>query len=126
MRALRYPHLWLFIGYTLVAMVLAGSLAPLPQDGVQVNDKLLHLLSYLILALWFGFIYPRERFTRVGLGLIGLGVLIEFLQYGTGYRSFEIADMLVDAAGTAAGLAVAATPLGGMLLWMERRLPRRG
>jgi VanZ family protein len=126
MRSLRYIPLWLLIGYTLVVAVVTGSLIPPPSDVVAVNDKLLHLLSYLVLALWFGFVYRRERFARIGLWLVALGVAIECLQAGTGYRSFEVADMLADAAGAGTGLLLAATPLGGTLLWTERRLPSRG
>jgi VanZ family protein len=126
MRTLRLTSLWLLIGYLLVAAVVVTSLMPLPDSADSYNDKLLHLLAYLGLALWFGAIYRRERFAGVGLLLVTLGVLIECLQLGTDHRSFELADMLVDLLGTFTGLLLAATPLGGMLLLVERYLPRRG
>jgi VanZ family protein len=126
MRALRLRQLWLLIGYLLVMAVVLGSLMPLPPDAGLPNDKLLHLLAYLGLALWFGAIYRRERFARVGLLLVALGVVIECLQSGTGYRSFDLADMGADALGTAAGLLLATSPLGGVLMLVERYLPSRG
>jgi VanZ family protein len=126
MRSLRLKPLWLLIGYLLVGAVVVVSLMPAPPGMHSLNDKLLHLLAYLGLALWFGAIYPRERFARLGLCLVTLGVVIECLQFSTGYRSFELADMLADTLGTLAGLLLAATPLGGMLLLIERSLPRRG
>ena len=125
MRALRYTTTWLSVGYTFVAAIVVLSLIPLPEGSTTISDKLQHLLVYLVLALWFGAIYRQERFARLGLGLIALGVLIECLQLGTGYRSFELADMLMDVLGTGAGLLLAATPAGGALLWVERWLPRR-
>lgn len=125
MRRLRYSTAWRLIGYALVAALVAASLVPPPADAVGINDKLLHLLSYLGLALWFGFVYRPGRFARVGLWLVALGVLIECLQLGTGYRRFEAADMMMDAVGVGLGLMLAATPLGGALLCAERWLPRR-
>ncbi len=126
MRPLRLKPLWLLIGYLLVAAVVIGSLMPAPQGMQLVSDKLLHLLAYLGLALWFGAIYRRERFARLGLSLVALGAVIECLQYATGYRSFELADLLADSLGTVAGLLLAATPLGSVFLRVEQHLPRRG
>ena len=126
MRTLRFGSIWILIGCLLVTVVVVASLVPVPQAMHSLDDKLLHLLTYLILALWFGAIYQRKWFARLGLGLVALGVLVECLQFGTGYRSFELTDMLADALGTVAGLFLAATPLGGALLLVERHLPRRG
>jgi hypothetical protein len=36
-----------------------------------------------------------------------LGIALEFVQRGLGYRSFEIADMVADAVGVAAGYGLA-------------------
>jgi VanZ family protein len=122
MRALRHGRFWLGIGYLLVAAVATAALIPPPPGDIMASDKLLHLAAYLLLALWFGAIYPRERFAGVGLWLAALGVLLECLQLATGYRSFDWADALANALGVACGLLLAATPAGGSLLWAERRL----
>lgn len=126
MRPLRLAALWKLIGWTLVAAVIVASLVPPPVDARLPNDKLMHLLTYALLALWFGAIYRRERFARIGLLLIVLGVLIEFAQGLTRTRSFEFADMVADGLGTLAGLLAAATPAGGILLLLEKQLPARG
>jgi hypothetical protein len=84
------PGLWLLIGYLLVALVLVASLIPAPPGLETISDKILHLLAYVALALWFGAIYGRSRFLALGLCLLALGAVIEFLQFGTGYRSFEL------------------------------------
>jgi hypothetical protein len=54
-------------------------------------------------------------------GLITFGIVIEFLQLLTGYRSFEVLDMAADAAGVSLGLLLACTPMGYCLVWIERR-----
>ena len=51
-----------------------------------------------------------QRRTRIAyaLGFIGMGILIEFLQRMTGYRDFEVLDMVADAIGVLLGWAGAA------------------
>jgi len=51
-------------------------------------------------------------------GFIAMGIAIEFLQRMTGYRNFEVADMLADAVGVGLGWAAAAV--------LERLLRARG
>ena len=76
--------------------------------------------------LWFAQIYQRRsQRIWVALGLIGLGVGLEFAQEQTGYRTFEYADMLADALRTALGWVVATTALGAALASIERRLLMR-
>jgi VanZ family protein len=57
---------------------------------------------------WFCLVYRRPR-TRLAyaLGLIAMGIAIEFIQGWTGYRSFEVYDMVADALGVALGWGVA-------------------
>ena len=40
-------------------------------------------------------------------GFVAMGIAIEFLQRMTGYRSFEVLDMVADAIGVALGWAAA-------------------
>ena len=57
--------------------------------------------------LWFAQLYrsgPKKRL--IALGLIGFGIAIEFAQEQTGYRQFEVADMVADGIGVAMGLAL--------------------
>jgi VanZ family protein len=127
LRPLRLAALWKLIGWVMVAFVVVASLIPPPAEiPFNLSDKFMHLLTYGALALWFGAIYRRERFARIGLMLIALGVLLEFAQGLTRTRSFEFADMVADGLGTLAGLLAAATPVGGLLLLVEKRLPAGG
>lgn len=125
MRTLRFGNVWRVIGLGLASLVLVASLVPVPGDSGLPSDKMMHLLAYLSLGLWFGALYGVERFARIGLGLVAFGLVIECLQYGTGYRSFELTDLAADALGAALGLILAATPLGDILLMVEKYLPRR-
>ncbi len=124
MRPLRWWPLWLAIGILLLAAVLAGSLAPDPDRLMPIHlwDKTQHAGAYAVLAIWFGWVYQRRYYVLVALGLVAYGVLIEFLQGASGYRMFDVSDMLADAIGVAIGLVIAATPMGHALVWLERRL----
>lgn len=93
----------------MVAAIVYGSVMHSPPSlGFPQSDKLEHLGGYGLAMFWFCQLY-RVRRTRVGyaLGFIALGVALEFVQRWLGYRSFEIADMVADAAGVALGWALA-------------------
>jgi glycopeptide antibiotics resistance protein len=51
-----------------------------------------------------------------------MGVAIEYLQRMTGYRTFDVADMIANGIGAALGWGLAQTPLGNALDWVERLL----
>jgi VanZ family protein len=121
-RTLRFKPVWLLVSGFMILTVMLVSLMPIPQGGAIPNDKLMHLLTYLALGLWFGSLYTRDRFVFVGIVLAVFGLLIECLQHGTSYRSFELADLLADMAGTAIGLLLACTSLGSMLVLLEKKL----
>ena len=57
---------------------------------------------------WFCVVYraPRTRLAYA-VGLIAMGIAIEYIQRWTGYRSFEVYDMVADALGVLLGWAVA-------------------
>lgn len=102
---LRWRRAWLAVGAALVLLVVYASLrpssGPTPFAGF---DKLGHLLAYAGLMAWYAQLYPGAAARRaVAAALVGLGVVIEFLQPLVG-RQFEWWDMLADAAGV--GLAL--------------------
>lgn len=124
MRELRWHRLWFALGIGLAGVILVGSLVPDPGRYLPMPlwDKLQHAIAYAALAAWFGCVVRPERFGRLGLCLIAFGVLIEILQGFTGYRQFDLVDMIADILGVAAGLAATATPLGEALTRFERRI----
>ena len=97
------------IGWALVAVIIWLSVTPRPIElGVAHGDKLGHLAAYGSVMFWFCQLYTRGA-TRVAYaaGFIAMGVALEFVQLGLGYRSFEVADMAADALGVALGWIVA-------------------
>ncbi len=95
---------WILLGWGLIGVVFYASLFPVPQPNIHFNhvDKVHHFLSYGILMLWFAQTRPRDKRTLTLFALIGMGVLIEFVQPYTG-RMFDPLDMLANAAGALFG-----------------------
>jgi VanZ family protein len=73
--------------------------------ALQVNDKVQHVLAYVSLAFLPALHEPRRRLVSIALGLVALGILLEFGQLLSPGRSFEIGDMAADAAGVVAGIS---------------------
>jgi len=101
--------LWLALGWGLVAAILWLSLTPSPPkvDFAQ-SDKVGHFLAYGGVMFWFAQLYAA-RGTRLAYaaGFVAMGVALEFIQGWTGYRSFEVYDMLADGIGVALGWVAA-------------------
>lgn len=119
-------RLWQVGGWLLVAAIICLSLMPAPPDlGVDQGDKIGHLAAYAFTMLWFAQHYTalRQRLW-LALGLVTLGVAIEYAQRATGYRTFEVADMAADAFGVALGWLAAPPRLPNLLSWAEKRLTR--
>ena len=117
-----HRRLWLTVGWLLVVLVVYLSLTPHPPAPMSFDnaDKLEHALAYGALALWFCQIYCSVK-SRVllALALTGLGIGLEYVQGWTGYRTFDVLDMLADGAGVSLGWLLALTPLGRLLVWFE-------
>jgi uncharacterized protein YfiM (DUF2279 family) len=121
----RFGRIWLLLGWGMAVSVLVLSLIPIDVDLGQGSDKVEHFIAYAGLAFWFGLLYAGwRRQLGFALGFIVMGVVIEFLQGMTDYRSFEVADMVADGTGALLGFALLRTPLGNVLHWVERLLGR--
>jgi len=85
------------------------SLIPnVPKPHVSQSDKLEHFAAYGLLMFLFCQIYGQSRTRLVyAAGFICMGVALEFLQRMTGYRSFEVLDMLANATGVVLGWGAA-------------------
>lgn len=117
--------LWWSLGIALLLLITALSLLPIrgPDLDLPNGDKLNHALAYLVLMLYFGQLVGADwrRRAVVVAGLIGYGIAIELLQALLPLRVAELADLAANATGIAIGLLLLRTPLGGMLLAIERR-----
>ncbi len=119
--SLRLLPLWNTMSAVLIAAILYLSLTPNPvQVPMPEGDKLGHAVAYAALMFWFAQIHSALRRRVLGAAaFVAMGVVIEFLQRASGYRSFEVADMLADAIGIAAGWLLAPPRLPNLLRWVE-------
>jgi VanZ family protein len=97
--------------FAAVLVVIVGSLLPstsLPMralGSLHVSDKIEHFGAYAVLA-FLPALHERKGFViAAALGAVALGVALEFGQLFSGWRNFEIADMVADAIGVCFGLA---------------------
>ena len=119
----RLRRTWAAIGWALVFLTIVLSLRPLPAAFATGNlDKLMHVLTYATLTLWFLQLGPAERWIRIALWFVGMGVAIEIAQGQTGYRYFSFADMAANAMGIVTALLAAHCGLSNLLTWCERVL----
>lgn len=99
--------LWLAGAFAWLLLLSIACLMPLPLSGddqFQWMDKLAHLLMFAAGGFWLGLRLPA---LATGLALVALGVLIEWLQSLTPYRSAEFLDWLADVLGAGLGLMLA-------------------
>ena len=84
-------------------MVLGLWVATTPLTGYvlpKLNDKLVHMVVFFGFALLSDLATARKPFWLwKGIPLLCYGALVEILQNFTAYRSFELADIIADAAG---------------------------
>ena len=116
---LRFPRLWLAVGWSLVVLALVVCLVPNGVPGTAgLNDKFMHATGYLGLTLWFTGIYPRARYLVIALSLFAMGIAVEILQ-GVMHagRNADPRDVAANALGVVLGISLALSFLGG---WMQR------
>ena len=116
--------LWRVVGWLLVVLVLYLSLTsdPLQPPDIESGDKIGHFLAYFTLVFWFCQLYKRNTHTLL-LGLfVAMGVLLEFIQGQTGFRLFDVADMLANSAGAVGGWLLVKSAYAEVLVAIERRL----
>ena len=119
---LRYPKLWLVLGWFFVAAATLASLVPVQRLPLPpgLNDKFEHITGYALLTLWFTGIYPRSRYFLIAVCLFAMGVLIEFAQGSMHYgRQADVHDVIANTLGIGVGLMLATLWLGGWAQWIE-------
>ena len=95
------------IGLVVIGSLLPAATAPIRTiAGLHINDKALHTVAYVSLAFLPALYERHRRLAFIAVGLVALGVLLEFGQLSSPGRSFEIGDMLADAAGVIAGTSI--------------------
>lgn len=124
MSPMKIANIWRIAGWLGIAAIITLSLVPLQLEmAVDNGDKFGHLASYVLVTLWLAQLYTelRQRIWLV-LGMVALGIALEYAQGATSYRSFEVADMVADALGVATGWLLAPPRLPNFLDWTKNRL----
>ena len=119
---LKLHRFWLAAGWLLIGLVVFLSLIPHPPEllAFENSDKFEHVFAYAMLSFWLCQIYRCAKSRVVVIAaLTALGVGLEYVQGWTGYRTFEVLDMLCDGAGVLSGWLLACTPLGRLLAYIE-------
>ncbi len=96
----------------LVMIVIAGSLLPESSATMRllnrfhVPDKLLHFAGYALVAMLPAIHERWAAIAATALGLVALGVAIEFAQFSSGWgRMFELRDIAANVFGVAVGIS---------------------
>ncbi len=118
LKPLRWPWFWLALWACAVLVVVVASLTPPVQlDLPRNSDKVQHFLAYGVLAAAAVQLFADRHWRRSGLGLVLLGVALEFAQGAlTDNRQADPWDALANAIGVLMGLATRLTPLRDLLL----------
>jgi VanZ family protein len=126
---MRLRRFWALGGWGLIVTVIMLSLLPVPSlklSFILIDlDKVEHALTYATLTLWFAQIYPRCTWAGIGLKLLTLGVILEFLQGMTTYRNFSFWDMGANTLGILIGWSLSIAELSGTLTYLENKLVSR-
>lgn len=134
MLPLRYAPQWRIASIVLLLAVLFSTLAPavwLWSDKVQLVswlkhfDKWAHVVTFILLTVWFTGQYRPRAYWRIAVGLTAFGMLIEVCQRLVGYRSAEWIDLAADVVGILLGLAIAMAGFGGWSLRIESWFNKR-
>lgn len=123
---LKFKMLWLLVGYGLIAYIIYSSLTPDPITmDVSYFDKYAHTFGYFVLMGWFTQIYQTARVRLICFALfVSMGIGLEFAQDLTGYRYFDVYDMLANSLGVVLAWLLAFTPFSKLLHWVDWRLAK--
>lgn len=131
MLPLRHEKRWRQAGIALLLAVSLAMMTPtiwlwpfVTRSDFVLMDKWLHLLTFLMLTVWFAGQYGRRSYWRLLVGLTAFGGLIELGQGLLAYRTAEWQDLFADMLGIGAGLVVALAGAGGWSLRFEEWLAK--
>ncbi len=125
---MHYRGFWLLLGWLYVLLLLYGSLIRVLDINTYIDhtNKLIHFLLYFLLAGWFVQLYSRlsQRIVILGSEKL-LGIIIEFLQGLTAYRSFDMLDALASSIRAISAFLLAGTSLALLLKCFDNWLYQR-
>ena len=126
---LKYKLHWNLL--SLVIIFILSSLFVLPIDWFfadsldltnTASDKIIHICVFIFLSCWFSGQFKSNIKLLFCISLYG--VLIEFLQQFTPYRSAELFDILANEIGIIIGIIIAIKYLTGWSLFAEKYISK--
>ncbi len=129
MLPLRHEKRWRLADIVLLLAVLALMTMPTiwlwpPPSKTVLADKLVHIITFLLLSVWFAGHYSRSAYWRLMVGLTAFGAMIELGHAVIPYRTAEWTDLVADVGGIGIGLTIAMAGLGGWSVRFEQWLDR--
>lgn len=106
----------------MVMAVVVLSLARVEVDLSEGRDKWSHFLAYGMQMFWFCMLYAGQR--TLAASFVAMGVALEVAQAFTGFRHFDVADMVANTGGVVLGWLAARTSLHRLLHWLDGLLSR--
>jgi len=100
-------RVWWVVGVMLIVAAIVICLMPVNEviSTFEWNDKVSHLVGHGTLALYFSGLVPRRSWWKIFVGLLLMGISIEFAQaYMHMGRDGDPRDVVANAAGAALGL----------------------
>ena len=118
-------RLWIGAGYALAVAIIVVSLIPSPPVDMQAGrDKVYHAIAYCLLMWWFVQAYSRQSWFTIALACSTLGIVLEYAQRLTGYRSFSYEDMAANIIGVIVAWILAWLGLRNTTNWIATRWRR--
>ncbi|WP_372655555.1 VanZ family protein [Halobacteriovorax sp.] len=124
MKELKLLKLWLFIGLSYIAVIFYLCLKRTEPSipPFQHIDKVIHFSAYFLMMSYFVQITKKESYKNIFIIFFLIGVLIELLQLMSGYRSFELLDILANTTGLVIGLVTFGKFFSNIILYIEKLL----
>lgn len=103
---------FLFCLCVVVVFILAIIPLKMPQIGTSFDDKINHVLAFLVLYIVLDKAYDL-KVSSIFTMLITYGFFIEFVQSFLPYRTFSLLDLSADALGLIIGIGIQNIMSGG-------------
>ncbi len=115
-RAVRWAARVLLVPVMLYVFFKATDNSPV-SEGIMLNDKVLHMAAFYVLAMLTDLSLPYRRYRFViPFFLFGYGLLLEIVQLYLPFRSFSSGDIAADLAGMI--IYFSSVPLLRKLPWL--------
>ncbi|WP_241558882.1 VanZ family protein [Halobacteriovorax sp. HLS] len=124
MKKLNLKILWLGLGITyIIAMFYFSLRYEKPgKPPFEHFDKILHFNAYLLLMGYFSLTHEKKNHFKLLITFVLMGISIEFLQLASGYRSFELLDVVANTAGLICGGIISRTYFPNLITKLDSLL----